>query len=387
MENFQYSMPTQVFFGKDEIKNLPAIISQFGNKVLLTYGGGSIKRIGIYDKIKEFLSDCQIFEVSGIKPNPKIDSVREGAAICKKEGINVILAVGGGSVIDCSKGISVAANYDGDAWDLINGKVLMTKALPLVAIPTVAATGSETDAGAVVSDPAINVKQGFFSPLLQPKAAILDPTYTFSVSRKQTAAGSADILAHLLEQYFVPQTTFMSGMLVESVMKTVIKYTPIALQEPDNYEARAQLFWGSNIADNATLANGNQLAVFGVHAMEHELSAFYDITHGIGLAILEPRWMRHVLNESTVSRFAHYGKAVWDINPNQTDQKIAEQAIQETENWFRSLDIPMTLTELGIGTESFENMAQHCVDHEMVNMAWIPLKKDDIISIFQASLK
>ena len=386
MENFQFSMPTLVYFGKDEIKQLPAVISQYGKRVLLTYGGGSIKRMGIYDKVKELLADCEIFELGGIVPNPRVESVREGAAICKKEKIDVVLAIGGGSVIDCSKGIIAAACYDGDAWDLISGKQAITAALPLVAIPTMAATGSETDAGAVVLDMSLHAKQSFFSPLLQPKAAILDPTYTFTMPKKQTAAGSADIFTHLLEQYFMPSTTFMSDMLVESVMKTIIRYAPVALREPDNYEARAQLLWGSNIADNATLACGNQLAVFGVHAMEHELSAFYDITHGVGLAILEPRWMRYVLNEQTESRFAHYGKAVWNINESLSDREIAEKAIQKTADWFRSLDIPMTLTEVGIGEEHFEEMAQHCVEHEGVAYAWIPLSKEDIMAIFKACL-
>lgn len=379
-------MSTQVYFGKDEISHLPEIIKQFGNRVLLTYGGGSIKRMGIYDKVKALLADCEVFELSGIVPNPRVESVRDGADICKKEAIDVVLAVGGGSVIDCSKGIIAAAKYDGDAWDLISGKQPITAALPLVAIPTMAATGSECDAGAVVSDMSINAKQSFFSPLLQPKASILDPTYTFSVSNKQTAAGSADIFTHLLEQYFLPTTTFMNDMLVESVMKTIIRYAPIALAEPDNYEARAQLLWGSNIADNATLACGNQLAVFGVHAMEHELSAFYDITHGVGLAILEPRWMRYVLNEKTESRFAHYGKAVWGIDKSLSDREIANRAIDATEAWFRSLGIPMTLTEVGIGEDKFEQMAQHCATHEGVAYAWIPLTKEDIVAIFKACL-
>ena len=386
MENFQFSMPTQVYFGKDEIKQLPEVIGQYGKRVLLTYGGGSIKRMGIYDKVKELLVGCEVFELGGIVPNPRVESVREGAAICKKENIDVVLAIGGGSVIDCSKGIIAAALYDGDAWDLISGKQPVTTALPLVAIPTMAATGSETDAGAVVSDMSIHAKQSFFSPLLQPRAAILDPTYTFTMPKKQTAAGSADIFTHLLEQYFLPSTTFMSDMLVESVMKTIICYAPIALQKPDNYEARAQLLWGSNIADNATLACGNKLAVFGVHAMEHELSAFYDITHGVGLAILEPRWMRYVLNEHTESRFAHYGKAVWGIDASLSDREIAEMAIKKTEEWFSSLDIPMTFKEVGIGEEHFEEMAQHCVEHEGVAYAWIPLSKEDIVAIFKACL-
>lgn len=386
MDNFQFSMSTQVYFGKGEISNLPAVVRQFGSRVLLAYGGGSIKRMGIYGKVKELLADCEVFELSGIVPNPRVESVREGAGICKKENVDVVMAVGGGSVIDCSKGIAAAAKYDGDAWDLISGKRQITAALPLIAVPTMAATGSECDAGAVVSDASINAKQSFFSPLLQPKAAILDPTYTFSVSAKQTAAGSADIFTHLLEQYFLPSTTFMNDMLVESVMKTIIRNAPVALAEPENYEARAQLLWGSNIADNATLACGNRLAVFGVHAMEHELSAFYDITHGVGLAILEPRWMRHVLSKSTEARFAHYGRAVWGVDGSLPDREAAEQAIDATEAWFRSLGIPMTLTEVGIGEEKFGQMARHCVEHEGVAHAWIPLGEEDIIAIFKACL-
>ena len=178
----------------------------------------------------------------------------------------------------------------------------------------------------------------------------------------------------------------MNDMLVESVMKTIIRYAPVALAEPENYEARAQLLWASNIADNATLACGNRLAVFGVHAMEHELSAFYDITHGVGLAIIEPRWMRHVLNESTESRFAHYGKAVWGIDASLSDRKAAEQAVAAMEAWFRSLGIPMTLAEVGIGEEKFVQMARHCVEHEGVAHAWIPLGEDDIVAIFRACL-
>lgn len=388
MENFQFSMTTQVYFGKDEINRLSEVVNQYGKRVLLTYGGGSIKRMGIYDKVKELLADCEVFEVSGIVPNPRVESVREGAEICKKEKVDVVLAIGGGSVIDCSKGIIAAACYDGDAWDLISGKQPITTALPLVAVPTMAATGSETDAGAVVSDMSIHAKQSFFSPLLQPKAAILDPTYTFSVSAYQTAAGSTDILSHLLEQYFVSKSTFMGDMLVESVMKTIVKYAPIALAEPNNYEARAQLLWASNIADNATLCNGNRLCVFGVHAMEHELSAFYDIAHGTGLAILTPQWMRYVLKTATdtvAPRFAHFAKAVWGLEGD-NDMELAEKAIKMTEAFLLSMPIEHSLKEVGIGTEHFDDMAEHCATHEGVQYAWIPLAKNDIIEILRMCL-
>lgn len=389
MENFQYCIGTHIYFGKDEIKNLPEIVKSYGRKVLLTYGGGSIKHIGVYDRIRSLLSRYEVYELSGIAPNPKLESVEIGSQYCKKHGIEMILAVGGGSVIDCSKAIAASACYDGPAWDLITGKAPIEKALPLIAVPTIAATGSEMDAGAVVSNPVTNEKRSFFSPLVLPKASILDPTYTFSVSAYHTAAGSADIFSHLLEQYFVPASNFLSDQLVEGVMKTVIRYAPVAVGEPENYEARAQLLWASNIADNATLCNGNRLCVFGVHAMEHELSAYYDITHGAGLAILTPNWMRYALQkapETVTARFADYARAVWGL-AGTDDTALAQDAIMMTEEFLRSLQLPMTLAEVGIGTEHFEQMAEHCVATEGVQFAYMPLTKTDIINILNMSLK
>ena len=388
MENFQFCIGTNILFGKGQISHLSEVVKPLGKRILLTYGGGSIKRTGLYDKVKEQLSDCEVHELDGIEPNPKLASVEAGARICKLHDIDVVLAVGGGSVIDCSKAIAAAALYDGNAWDLITGVAHIEKALPLIAVPTMAATGSEMDAGAVVSNPQTKEKRSFFSPHILPKVSILDPVNTFTVSAYQTASGSADILSHLLEQYFSAETTFMGDLMVESVMKTVIKYAPIAIVESENYEARAQLLWASNIADNAILCCGNRLCVFGVHAMEHELSAFYDIAHGVGLAILTPRWMRHVLQKSpdvVVPRFAHFARAVWGIEGND-DATVARQGIEATETFLKSLNIPTSLTEVGIGTEHFEDMAAHCVATEGVSHAWIPLNKEDIIRIFTESL-
>lgn len=388
MENFQFCIGTNILFGKGQISHLPELVKPFGKCVLLTYGGGSIKRIGLYDRVKELLSACEVHELDGIEPNPKLASVEAGVRICKMHDIDVVLAVGGGSVIDCSKAIAAAALYEGSAWDLITGSAPIERALPLIAIPTMAATGSEMDAGAVISNPQTKEKRSFFSPHILPKASILDPTNTFTVSAYQTASGSADILSHLLEQYFSEETTFMGDLMVEGVMKSIIKYAPVAIAEPDNYEARAQLLWASNIADNAILCCGNRLCVFGVHAMEHELSAFYDIAHGVGLAILTPRWMRHVLQKSpdkVVPRFAHFARAVWGID-EADDSTAALQGIDATENFLQRLGIPSSLTEVGIGTEHFNEMAEHCVATEGVAHAWIPLEKEDIIRILTMSV-
>lgn len=384
MENFQFCISTNILFGKDQIQKLPEVISSYGTRVLLCYGGGSIKRIGLYDTITELLKECEIFEVGGIAPNPKIESVREGVKICQEHPIDVILAVGGGSVIDCAKAIAAATYYEGDAWEMITSHFPIEKAVPIVTVLTLSATGSEADAGAVISNMETNQKLSLFSPHIMPKVSIMDPTYTFTVPANQTAAGCADIMSHLMEQYFTAKTTYMGDLLVEAVMKTIIKYARVAMDEPDNYEARAQIMWGSSIGDNATLCNGNQIPVFGVHGMEHQLSAHYDLTHGVGLAILTPQWMRYVMKkapETTIPRFAHFAKAVWEID-GENDIELANAAVKALETFFSGLDIPMTLTEVGINDSKFEEMAEHAAA-EGLSYAWIPLDKKDIIEIFQ----
>lgn len=385
MENFEFCVPTNILFGKGQISNLPSVIGGFGKRVLLTYGGGSIKKMGLYDKVKELLAGYEIHELAGIAPNPRVDSVRDGVAICRERDIDVILAVGGGSVIDCSKAIASAFYYDGDAWDMIASRAEITKALPIVTVLTAAATGSEADFGAVITNLETNEKLGFGSFELFPKVSILDPEYTFTVPAKQTVAGSIDILSHLMEQYFVPASTYMSDLLVEAVMKTVVKYAPVAYKEPDNYEARGQLMWASTIADNATLCNGNQLVAFSCHGMEHELSAYYDVTHGVGLAIITPRWMEYVLSEETAPRFAHFGKEIFGVEGSD-DMESAKLTIRALRSFFESLDVPMSFTELGIGSEHFDDMAAHAVEAEGLEYAWIPLEPKDVKAIYEMCL-
>lgn len=386
MENFQFHIPTDIRFGRGQIETLPAVIQALGRRVLLVYGGGSVKRTGLYDMVKDLLRDRKILELSGVAPNPRVDSVREGVRLCREGGVQVILAVGGGSVIDCAKAVAAAVYYDGDAWDMIASRAEIRRALPIVAIPTLAATGSEADGGAVISNPETKEKLGLNSPLLFPAVALMDPAHTFTVPAGQTAAGAIDIFSHLLEQYLVPASTYLSDLLVESVMKTVIRYAPTALREPENYEARAQLMWAGVIADNATLCNGNQLVAFSCHGIEHELSAHYDVTHGVGLAIITPRFMRYVLSENTVDRFAHYGAAVWGIDPAADRYEAARQAIDATETFFRSLGVPMSLGELGIDDACFETMAAHAVEAEGLAWAWQPLTEKDVVNILRMCL-
>lgn len=384
MKNFNFCVPTDIRFGKGQVECLPEELAKYGKKILLVYGGGSIKRTGLYDKLMELLKEFEIFELPGIEPNPKLSSVEKGTEICKKEEIDMILAVGGGSCIDASKHIACSACYDGSPWDLVMDRSKVKKALPIAVVLTICATGSEMNSGAVISNEETKEKLEINTPLLYPTISICDPTYLYTLPPKQTAAGTVDIISHVLEQYFQPNDeAYLTDRLSESVLKTCIHYGPIALSEPENYEARSNLMWASTIGLNHLLTVGKGGA-WSVHPMEHELSAYYDITHGVGLAILTPAWMRYVLCEKTVERFAMYAENVWGIT-EEDPFKAAKAGIDQTEAFFQSLEMPSRLSEVGIGQEKFEEMAAEAVRTSgIARNSYYPLQKEDIIKIFQA---
>lgn len=387
MTNFEYCTPTRLIFGKDSIKNLPDVLAVYGKKVLLTYGGGSIKKIGLYDKVKELLKDFEVVELSGIEPNPKYStSVLDGVKLCKENNIDVVLAVGGGSVLDCSKAICAGAKYDGEPWDLITYKVETKAALPLVDIITLAATGSEYDSGAVISRTETNDKVGYIDKHLFPAVSILDPEYTFSVSKKQTAAGAADAINHIIEQYFCAEHSSLADGMCESAIKSLIENAHIALKEPENYQARGEFMVDCSLACNGILSIGNSYSGWPCHGMEHALSAYYDITHGEGLAILTPRWMKHILSDKTRERFVKFGKNIFGIDPSLPENLIAEKTIEETYKLFESFGMPMHLKDVGIDESRLKEMAHHVAENEGLDSAWAPLKEDDILSVFKASL-
>ncbi|MBQ9666353.1 MAG: iron-containing alcohol dehydrogenase [Bacteroidaceae bacterium] len=387
MQNFDYMTPTRLIFGKESIEKLPEVMAPLGKRVLLTYGGGSIKKLGLYDRVKELLKDFEIFELSGIQPNPKYDpSVLDGVRICKEQQVDVILAVGGGSVLDCSKAISVGAKYDGDPWDLITYKVKAQAALPIVDILTLAATGSEYDCGGVISRTETNDKVGYMDPLLFPVCSILDPVYTFSVSKKQTAAGCADAMNHTMEQYFVADSTLLNDGFCESMLRSLMANARKCLENPEDYTARAEMMLCCTYGCNGILALGNSYSGWPCHAIEHALSAYYDITHGEGLAIITPRWMKHILSEKTIDRFVKYGINVFGIDASLPKQEIAEKAIDETYRFFESIHIPMHLREVGIDDSRIDEMAHHIAVNEGLEHAYVPLTEQDIKDILIASL-
>lgn len=383
MNQFIFNAYTKIYFGKGMISNLPEAVHKHGQKVLLVYGGGSIKKSGIYDEVKALLKDCEIIELSGVDPNPRIETVREGVRLCKENKIDVILAVGGGSVIDCSKVIGAGYFYEGDAWELVTDPGKITEVLPIVTVLTLAATGSEMNKNAVISNPDLNEKLGTGSMNMIPQASILNPEYLYTLPALQTAAGTADIMSHVFENYFQEEEdTFIQNRLAEGLVEACIKYCPIALKEPANYEARANLMWASTLALNGLVGAGKQ-GSWTCHPIEHELSAFYDITHGVGLAILTPRWMRYILNENTVGKFVSYAKNVWHLPEMEDAFELAHKAIDATEDFFKNCGIPMTLSELGIDETHFETMAEKAVRIGGLANAYAALNKEDVLSILK----
>lgn len=389
MNNFIYNIPTKVYFGENQLENLGKELRKFGRRVLLTYGGGSIKRIGLYDRVIEELrkAEMEVFELSGIEPNPRIESVRKGVEICKNEGIDVLLAAGGGSTIDATKFMAAGACVDHDAWEFFGANAKpIERALPIVTILTLSATGSEMDTGGVISNLETGDKLGRLAPALLPKVSFLDPTLTYSVGKFQTAAGSADIMSHILEVYFNTQKDlFMLDCFMEGMLKTVVKYAPIAINEPENYEARANLMWTSSWAINGFI-NGGKRKAWSCHPMEHELSAVYDITHGLGLAILTPRWMEYCLDETNVDKYVQYGVNVFGIDSTMDKMAIAKESIRLTSEFlFDKLGLQRTFTEVGIKPEDFELMAKKACRYGDIK-GFKTLTVDDVINIYKMCL-
>jgi len=385
MLNFNLQFPTRIHFGQGKIEELGKEILQYGTRVLMVYGGGSIKRNGLYDQVVQVFNNNGIYykELSGVQPNPRISSVRDGVAICKENNIQLVLAVGGGSSIDCAKIIAAGAKYEGDAWDFFTRKARINEALPLGTILTLAATGSEMNGNAVISNEATLQKKGTGSSYLIPQFSILDPVYTYTVPSEQTAAGTADIMSHVFEQYFSPTPgTFIQDRLAEAMLKTCIHYAPIAIAEPINYEARANLMWTGCLALNGLLSAGKRTD-WATHDIEHELSALYDITHGLGLAILTPYWMLHVLDEQTAVRLAEYARQVWGISEND-EMTAARAGIKKTAAFFRSLGLAGSLKEIGVENKSLQEMAEKAVSSRGLG-AFKTLHYQDVLEILQAA--
>lgn len=386
MQNFVYDIPTVVYFGKGQIEKLGKLAGSIGKRALIVYGGGSIKRNGLFDAAKGLLEKegVECHEFGGVDPNPRIESVRSGVKYCREHDIDVLIPIGGGSVIDCAKIIAAGVKYPGDAWELAEDTKKIRDALPVITVLTIAATGTEMDFYAVITNQDLNAKVSIDSRWLFPKYSIMDPSYTETVSAYQTASGAVDIMAHIFEVYFQKcGDTYIQDQIMEGLMRTVVKYGPIAIDEPDNYDARANLMWASSWAINGMIACG-KLGAWVCHPIEHQLSAFYDVTHGMGLAVIIPHWMEKILDDSIVDVFVSYGVNVFGIDKTLPKYDIAKAAIKETRKWYDSMNIPKTLRELGINDkDKFDIMAEKA--SKGLDKAYCPLTKQDVLDIYEAA--
>ncbi|MEH7384829.1 iron-containing alcohol dehydrogenase [Bacillus sp. JJ1521] len=387
MENFTYYNPTKLIFGKGQLQELKNEIPQYGKKVLLVYGGGSIKRNGLYDQVIALLNEIgvEVHELPGVEPNPRLSTVRKGIDICRNEGIEFILAVGGGSVIDCTKAIAAGAKYDGDVWDFMARKAVASDALPLGTVLTIAATGSEMNSGSVITNWETNEKYGWGSPAVFPKFSILDPVNTFTLPKDQTVYGMVDMMSHVLEHYFhrVPNT-LTQDQWCESILRTVIETAPKLINDLENYDYRSTIMLNGTLALNRMLNMGYS-GDWATHNIEHAVSAVYDIPHGGGLAILFPNWMKHVLDEN-VGRFKQLAVRVFDVDiEGKTDREVALEGIEKLREFWNSIGAPSKLADYGIGEENLELMAEKTVVYGEFGRFKV-LNKQDSLEILKASL-
>jgi len=388
MKPFRYYNPTVLYYGKGQLEQyLAQEVTQYGKRVLLVYGGGSIKKNGLYDKVTDILSSARVtlFELAGVEPNPRLTTVQQGIDICRQEQIELILAVGGGSVLDCAKAIAMGTKFDGDVWDIYQRKAQATGALPLGTILTLAATGSEMNSGGVITNWETKEKLGGSSPYTFPKFSFCDPENTYTVPKDQTIYGACDMLAHCFEHYFHPtEHTQLQQHLIEAVIRTIVENASKAIDNPNDYHARETLMYCSTMALNGMINMGIE-GDWACHAIEHEISAIYDIPHGGGLAIVFPNWMDHVVDVNP-NRFATLATRVFDVpEEGKSVRELALIAIVKVREFFHSIGAPTRLADYQIGPESLERMAEQSVRFGQIGK-FKKLNREDVLTILEHSL-
>ncbi len=387
MNNFTFQNPTKLIFGKGQLEALKTEVPQYGKRVLVVYGGGSIKKNGVYDSVMNTLTEigAEVFELSGVEPNPRLTTVHKGVDICKENNIDFILAVGGGSVIDCTKAISAGAKYDGDAWDFVTKKAFPEAALPFGTVLTLAATGSEMNPGSVITNWDTQEKYGWGHPLVHPKFSILDPENTYTVPKNHTVYGMVDMMSHVLEQYLHPESnTELQENMQFSVLETVMNTAPKLLEDMQNYDHRATIMLSGTVALNQSLQMGVR-GDWASHNIEHAVSAVYDIPHAGGLAILFPNLMKHNLDVN-VDKFKRLAVKVLGVNEEgKSDRDVALEGIDKLSAFWSSLGAPNRLADYDIDDSQLDLIA----DRAMANGAFgnfKSLERDDVMAILKASL-
>jgi len=388
LEDFIFENPTRIIFGKGTYKDTGKEVSRYSKRVLFHYGMGSIKRSGLYEKITSSLQEygIEVFELAGAHPDPRLSLTIEGARICRAKNIDFILAVGGGSVIDSAKAIALNVPYGGESmWDFVTGKARPCRALPVGAVPTIPAAGSESSDVAVITRDDGLIKRGYHHKLIYPVFAILDPQLTFTLPPEQLASGAADIMAHVMERYFtrVKNVDLTSG-LCEAVMKTVINNAPLALKDPKDYVPRAELMWASTLAHNNLLDTG-RIGDWGSHKLAHELSTYCGVPHGAALAVIFPAWMKYVY-KADAHIFRRFAVRVFDVDPGHAGiREVVLEGIDRLVSFYNSLGLTVNLTDLGVGEEAFEEMAHKAMLFGPIGR-FMQLDRQDILNIFHMAL-
>ncbi|MED4016737.1 iron-containing alcohol dehydrogenase [Sutcliffiella cohnii] len=387
MNNFTFYNPTRLIFGKDEVENLGNHLQTYGKNILLVYGGGSIKKSGLYDQVIQQLqkANANVTELAGVEPNPRVETVRKGVALCKEHQIDFLLAVGGGSVIDCTKAIAAGAKYDGDVWDIVIKKAPVHEALPFGTVLTLAATGSEMNSGSVITNWETKEKHGWGSPFTFPQFSILDPQNTVTVPKNHTVYGIVDMMSHVFEQYFNNAThTPLQDRMCESVLKTVMETAPKLLEDLTSYKHRETILYSGTIALNGMLQMGYR-GDWASHGIEHAISAIYDIPHAGGLAIIFPNWMKHVLDRN-VAKFKQLAVRVFEVDDtDKDDREVALEGIERLRQFWNSLGAPSRLADYNIDDSQAEQMTRHILANGPIGN-FKPLHEEDVTSILKACL-
>ncbi len=390
MDNFVFSNSTKIIFGRGSEDKVGCEAAQISKKVLLHYGGGSIKTTGLYDKIIQSLREngVEYIELPGVKPNPRLSLVYEGIRLCQERNIGLILAVGGGSPIDSAKAIAAGVKYDGDVWDFFTGKARVKDALPVATILTIPAAGSEASTGCVITREEGMLKRAFNSVHVYPCFSILNPELAFTLPPFQVACGVADIMAHLMERYFTnSHPVELTDRMIEGVLKTVIHNAPVILAEPQNYDAWAEVMWAGTVAHN-NLLNTGRVGDWASHDIEHELSAQYDIAHGAGLAMIFPAWMKYV-HQHDIHRFVQFAVRVWNVEEDHFNpEKTALAGIAQLEAFWASLGLAVRLMQAGISSGDFDLMAGKCSENDSHSVGnFVKLARQDVLNIYQLALE
>lgn len=382
MLNYDYQNKTRIVFGKDTHKEIGSLIKPYAGKVLLHYGGSSIKKSGLYDSVVASLKENAIdfVELGGVVPNPRLTLVHEGIALCKKENVDFILAVGGGSAIDSAKAIAMGFYYEGDVWEIYESGKSIEAALPLATVLTLPAAGSESSESTVITNEEKQLKLGYSNDLLRPVVSVMNPELYFTLPRNQIANGVADMMSHIFERYFTNTThTDLTDGLCETTLKTIMKNALIVSNSPQDYDAWCEVSFGGNIAHNGLLGLGRQQD-WACHGMEHELSAIYDVAHGAGLAVLTPAWIKYVY-KTNVPMFVQFAVNIMGVEGSYRDpDAIILEGIARLSEFFRKMGLPQTLAELGIDGSKLELMAQKAASRPLGGLK--RLNWQDVLAIY-----